>query len=162
MKLSRRNVLTAAACGLALPAVVANAAASTAADPDPAMRRALETAVAAFFAGWASGDWQAFLDRCDEQMIFQFPVGEQSGRHAPPHGKQALAAWAAAHNAQGNRITESVVDLKLFAADWVVLCDRGSGTIGGAPYTGLHALFMRAGPSGKLAEFREYFGEIAG
>lgn len=162
MKLSRRNALTAAACGLVLPAVAANAVAGTAADPDPATRRALETAVDAFFAGWASGDWQAFLDRCDEQMIFQFPVGEQRGRHAPPHGKRTLAAWAAAHNAQGNRITESTVDLKLFAADWAIVCDRGSGSIGGAPYTGLHALFMRAGPSGKLVEFREYFGEIAG
>jgi hypothetical protein len=162
MKLSRRNALTAAACGLVLPAVAANAAMGAAADPDPATRRSLETAVDAFFAGWASGDWQAFLDRCDEQMIFQFPVGEQRGRHAPPHGKQALTAWAAAHRAQGNRITQSTVDLKLFAADWAIVCDRGSGSIGGAPYTGLHAIFMRAGSSGKLIEFREYFGEIAG
>lgn len=162
MKISRRNVLTAAACGLVLPAAVANAVAGTAADPDTATRLALETAVDAFFAGWASGDWEAFLDLCDERMTFQFPVGEQRGRHAPPHGKQALAAWTAAHRIQGNRITESVVDLKLFCADWVVICDRGNGTIGGAPYTGLHALLLRAGPSGKLIEFREYFGEIAG
>lgn len=160
MKLSRRNALTAAACGLILPTVVANAAQETAADPDAAARRALEAAVNAFFAGWASGAWEAFLDRCDEEMIFQFPIGEQRGRHAPPHGKQALTAWAAAHRAQGNRITESIVDLKLFAADWAIVCDRGNGSIGGVPYTGLHALFMRVGPAGKLIEFREYFGEI--
>lgn len=160
MKLNRRDALAAAAYGLMLPAAVA--VASTEGSPNPATRRALEAAVDAFFAGWASGDWSAFLDGCDEAMTFQFPVGEQGGRHAAPQGKRALAAWAAAHQRQGNRITESAVDLKLFAGDWVVICDRGSGTIGGTAYTGLHALFMRAGPNGKLMEFREYFGEIAG
>lgn len=162
MKISRRKALKAAACGLVLPAAAGNATTGAAANPDPATRRALEAAVDAFFAGWASGDWNAFLDCCDETLVFQFPVGEQRGRHASPDGKRALAAWAAAHREQGNRITESIVDLKLFAADWVVLCDRGSGSIGGAPYTGLHALFMRAGPTGRLIEFREYFGELAG
>lgn len=157
MKLSRRGALTAAACSLILPA-----AAGARDNPSPSARRALEAAVDAFFDGWASGDWNAFLDCCDEAMTFQFPAGEQRGRHTPPHGKQALAAWATAHREQGNRITESIVDLKLFADDWVVICDRGNGSISGAPYTGLHALFMRAGPAGKLVEFREYFGEIAG
>ncbi|MER8775393.1 nuclear transport factor 2 family protein [Mesorhizobium sp. M0977] len=155
MKLTRRAV-AAAGGGLFV-----SAAAAWGATSDPGARHVLEAAVDAFFAGWASGDWTAFLDCCDETMTFQFPVGEQRGRHGPPEGKPALAAWTAAHQAQGNRITKSTVDLKLFAADWVIVCDRRSGTISGAPYTGLHAIFMRAGPTGKLVEFREYFGEIA-
>ncbi|NNG69317.1 nuclear transport factor 2 family protein [Rhizobium laguerreae] len=155
MKLTRRAF---AASGGAL---FVSAAAAWGATSDPGARRMLEAAVDAFFTGWASGDWTAFLDCCDETMTFQFPVGEQPGRHGPPDGKQALTAWTAAHQAQGNRITESTVDLKLFAADWVIVCDRGSGTIGGARYTGLHAIFMQAGSTGRLVEFREYFGEIA-
>ena len=155
MKLTRRAV-TAAGGGL-----LVSSAAAWGATSDTELRRELEATVEAFFAGWASGDWSTFLDRCDETMTFQFPVGEQRGRHGPPHGKRALAAWTAAHKAQGNRITESIVDLKLFASDWIIICDRGSGMIGGGPYTGLHALFMRAGPTGRLIEFREYFGDIA-
>ena len=155
LKLTRRAV---AAVGGGL---LASATGAWGATSGTAVRRALEAAVDGFFAGWASGDWTAFLDCCDETMTFQFPVGEQRGRHGPPNGKRALAAWTAAHQAQGNRITDSIVDLKLFADDWVIICDRGIGTIGGRPYTGLHALFMRAGPTGKLVEFREYFGEIA-
>lgn len=154
MKFTRRAV--AAGTGLLVAAPAAWGATS-----DTSVHRALERAVDAFFAGWASGDWTAFLDCCDENMTFQFPAGEQRGRHEPPNGKRALTAWTAAHQAQGNRITESVVDLELFASDWVIVCDRGSGTIGGSPYTGLHALLMRAGPTGKLIEFREYFGDIA-
>jgi hypothetical protein len=152
---TRRQLLAAAAGSLLIP-VAGNARGNQATD----QRRALDAAVEAFFAGWATGNWKAFLDRCDDAMTFQFPVGEQRGRHVSPRGKQALVAWTEAHRAQGNRITESLVDLKLFADDWVVVCDRGSGVIGGAPYTGLHALFMRAGPSGRLVEFREYFGEL--
>jgi len=155
MMKSRRHLLAATAGSLLVP-VAGNVRGSQV----DGQRRALDAAVEAFFTGWATGNWQAFLDRCDDAMTFQFPVGEQRGRHVSPHGKQALVAWAMAHRAQGNRITESHVDLKLFADDWVVVCDRGSGAIGGEPYTGLHALFMRAGPSGKLVEFREYFGEL--
>ncbi|MER9801334.1 nuclear transport factor 2 family protein [Mesorhizobium sp. M0142] len=127
MKLTRRAV-TAAGGGLFV-----SAAAAWGATSDPGARHVLEAAVDAFFAGWASGDWTAFLDCCDETMTFQFPVGEQRGRHGPPDGKPALAAWTAAHQAQGNRITKSTVDLKLFAADWVIVCDRGSGTISARP-----------------------------
>jgi hypothetical protein len=47
----------------------------------------------------------------------------------------------------------------LYQGDWIVVCDRGSGRIGGNPYTGLHAIFMKA-EQGKIVEFCEYFGEL--
>lgn len=156
MKLTRRDMLLSAGAGMLLaPGTAASATTTSAA------RAALQAAADAFFAGWSSGDWRPFLDRCDDDMVFQFPAGPQRGRHEPPHGKPALAAWTEAHREQGNRITRSTVDLELFADDWLVLCDRGSGTIAGAPYTGLHAIFLRANGAGKIVEFREYFGEIA-
>lgn len=156
MNLTRRNALLSAGAGMLLAPDHARAA-----TPATAVQAALQAALDAFFAGWSSGNWQLFLDHCDDAMIFQFPVGEQRGRHGPPDGKHALAAWTAAHRKGGNRITRSTVDLKLFADDWLIVCDRGSGTIRGAPYSGLHAIFLRANDAGKIVEFREYFGEIA-
>lgn len=155
MDTCRRNLLLSAGAGLLLTAGSGHAATAA------SVRSSLQEALDAFFAAWASGDWQLFLDRCDEGMIFQFPIGEQRGRHAAPGGKTALRAWTEKHREEGNRITQSKIDLKLFAEDWLIICDRGSGTIGGSPYSGLHAIFMRANVAGKIIEFREYFGELA-
>lgn len=154
MKLSRRDALLASVAGLLV------ATSGGAMGAGEGSRSVLQGALDAFFAGWRTGDWRDFLRRCDDSIVFQFPVGAQRGRHHAPMGRAALTAWTAAHAAEGNRITDSVVDLKLFADDWLVICDRGSGTIAGAPYTGLHAIFMRAGKGGKIVEFREYFGEL--
>jgi ketosteroid isomerase-like protein len=120
----------------------------------------LERAVQAFFASWSSGDWRPFLDLCADQMVFQFPVGPQKGRHSGMAGKTALIAWTRRHQETDSRILESRVDLKLLADDWIIVCDRGSGRIEGAPYTGLHAIFMHLSPDGRIDEFREYFGEV--
>lgn len=155
MDATRRNLLLSAGAGLLLASGSGQTAGTS------TVQTALQAALDAFFAGWSSGDWQPFLDRCDDAMVFQFPVGEQRGRHAAPNGKRALQAWVAEHQRNGNRITRSAIDLKLFAGDWLVICDRGSGTIGGAPYSGLHAIFMHADDAGKIVEFREYFGELA-
>lgn len=149
----RRNLLMSAGSGALLAPVLAGAKPSSS-------QGALQAALDAFFAGWSSGNWQPFLDRCDEAMTFQFPAGEHRGRHHAPDGKRALTAWATAHRENGNRITQSTIDLKLFADDWLIICDRGTGNIAGAPYTGLHAIFMRANGEGKIVEFREYFGEV--
>ncbi|MGR4842386.1 nuclear transport factor 2 family protein [Rhizobium sp. LARHSG275] len=98
MKLTRRAVTASGG------ALFVSTAAAWGATSDPGARRVLEAAVDAFFAGWASGDWTAFLDCCDETMTFQFPVGEQRGRHGPPEGKRAVTAWTAAHQAQDHGI----------------------------------------------------------
>lgn len=106
-------------------------------------RESLDAAIDAFFAGWRTGDWSGFLSRCADEMTFQFPVGAQRGRRGGRDGKAALTAWCRAHAQAGNRITETVADLRLYDGDWAVICDRGAGHIDGRPYTGLHAIFMR-------------------
>jgi|GEM_PF-3402014 len=156
MSLSRRDVILSAGAGALLAPSFAHGASNTS-----NLQGALQAALDAFFSGWSSGNWKPFLALCDDTMVFQFPVGDQRGRHAAPAGKRALTAWATSHQEKNNRITHSTIDLKLFAEDWVIICDRGSGTIEGAPYTGLHAIFMRANSSGNIVEFREYFGELA-
>lgn len=151
--LSRRGAL-------ALSAGAALLAEPAAAQPQAERRAALDAAIDAFFAGWRTGDWSGFLSRCAEEMTFQFPVGAQRGRHLGQAGKAAITAWCAAHAESGNRIAETVADLRLYDGDWAVICDRGTGRIQGQPYTGLHAIFMRADARGLITEFREYFGEI--
>jgi ketosteroid isomerase-like protein len=128
---------------------------------DTGSRRILDQAVDAFFDGWCTGNWKAFLAMLADDFIFQFPAGPQRGCHTGAAGKNRITEWAENHSTAGNRITESTIDLRLYCENWIVICDRGSGKFGGEPYTGLHAIFMRA-ESGKIAEFREYFGELPG
>ncbi|WP_119272793.1 nuclear transport factor 2 family protein [Taklimakanibacter deserti] len=153
---SRRNAL------LLLSTTAALVGKPTDAWAAPDFRPALEAAIDAFFDGWRSGDWSPFLARCADDFTFQFPVGPQRGRRTGTEGKASITAWCRAHAQAGNRITESAVSLRLFDADWAVICDRGNGVIEGQPYTGLHAIFMRAGAAGQIVEMREYFGELPG
>jgi ketosteroid isomerase-like protein len=129
--------------------------------PNPGSRQVLDQAVDAFFDGWRSGNWKTFLALLADDFIFQFPAGPQRGLHTGADGKKRVTEWAANHSSAGNRITESTIDLRLYSENWLLVCDRGSGKFGGQPYTGLHAIFMRA-EGGKIAEFREYFGELPG
>jgi ketosteroid isomerase-like protein len=151
---SRRNALQAASGLIALCSTTALAQQSS------DTRAVLDGAITAFFAGWRTGDWSDFLGRCADDFTFQFPVGDQKGRHSGTAGKAAVAAWCQAHAKAPNRITDSTETLRMFDGDWAVVCDRGSGLFEGKPYTGLHAIFMKAGPAGKITEFREYFGEL--
>lgn len=132
---------------------------TSASTTDTDSRQVLDLAVDAFFDGWRTGDWKAFLTLLADDFIFQFPAGPQRGRHTGAKGKSRITEWAANHSSAGNRITESTIDLRLYGENWIVICDRGSGKFGGQAYTGLHAIFMRA-EGGKIAEFREYFGEL--
>jgi ketosteroid isomerase-like protein len=152
--LSRRRSLRFAACGLAI------ASSPDLAHGQDSRRVVLEGAITAFFNGWRTGDWADFLSRCADDFTFQFPAGPHKGRHTGPAGKAAIAEWCASHSKAPNRITDTSETLRMFDGDWVVVCDRGSGLFEGKPYTGLHAIFMKAGPGNKIIEFREYFGEI--
>jgi len=143
--------------GLAALALLLAGARAHAAPPQPSAL--LDRAFAAFFAGWRSGDWAPFLALCADDFIFQFPAGAQAGRHSGRAGRAAMEAWCSEHVRAGNRIDRSDEILRLNDGDWGVLCDRGRGTIGGQPYDGLHAIFMRAEGS-RIAEFREYFGLV--
>jgi ketosteroid isomerase-like protein len=145
------------------PAALAALATSAAhgAVSDQETRAVLDRAVENFFAGWATGDWEPYLEMLADDFVFQFPVGPYRGRHTGAKAKRAMMAWAREHAAANNRITQSSIDLRLYDGDWVVVCDRGIGHIGGSPYDGLHAIFMKASGD-RIVEYREYMGDIAG
>ncbi|HEY0945788.1 MAG TPA: nuclear transport factor 2 family protein [Opitutaceae bacterium] len=151
--ISRRHFILAAGAS-ALATVPVRAGISNA-----DTRKTLAHAVETFFRSWHSGNWDPFLSLLTPEFTFQFPTGPQRGRHVGAEGRRRIEEWARAHTREGNRITASAPDLRLYDGDWVVVCDRGSGEFGGQRYTGLHAIFMRA-EGDRIAEFREYFGEL--
>jgi ketosteroid isomerase-like protein len=154
---SRRDLLRLSLIAPAVALPIALAPAARANDHRPALDRAID----AFFAGWRTGNWQPYLDLCARDVTFQFPVGPQGGRHTGTDGRAALEAWCASH-AAADRITDTVESLRMYDGEWAVVCDRGTGVVGGQSYTGLHAIFMRARSDGLIVEFREYFGELGG
>jgi ketosteroid isomerase-like protein len=142
---------------LALP-FVSNAQAQTTQSPNKAV---LDAAADHFYAGWANGNWEPFIAMLSDDFIFQFPAGPAAGRHVGPGAKDKLATWARGHGAAGDRVPDVQMTLRVNNGEWIITNDRGRGVISGKPYDQLHAIFMRA-KDGKIVEFREYFGNLAG
>ena len=122
----------------------------------------LDLAADRFYAGWASGNWEPFFATLDDKdFIFQFRVGPYAGRHVGAGAKDKLVAWAGGHGKAGDRVPNVEMALRVHAGDWIILNDRGRGTIDGKPYDNQHAILMRA-QNGKIVEYREYFGNLTG
>lgn len=117
-----------------------------------------ENACQKFLDGWATGNWQPFLDSLSENLIFQYPAGKYRGKHLAPKGKQAMVAWANAHKEQGDRI-QITPSLTIFQDDWMIFTDESVGTYNGEAYEGNEAYFLRV-QDGQIVEYREYIGDI--
>ncbi|NJO81057.1 MAG: nuclear transport factor 2 family protein [Cyanobacteria bacterium RM1_2_2] len=123
-------------------------------------RDVLEAAYQKFLNGWATGDWQPFLDELSEDLIFQYPAGTFRGRHLAPDGKPAMVAWANGHKEAGDRI-QITPSLSIFQDDWGIFAANSTGTYNGEPYDGNEAYFLRA-QGDQIVEYREYIGDIVG
>jgi ketosteroid isomerase-like protein len=142
---------------LALP-FVSTAQAQTTQSPNKAV---LDAAADHFYAGWATGNWVPFIATLGDDFIFQFPVGPHAGRHTGAAGKEKMIAFVSEHGKAGNRVPNVQMMLRVNDGEWIITNDRGRGMVDGKPYDQLHAIFMRA-KDGKIVEFREYFGNLAG
>jgi ketosteroid isomerase-like protein len=121
----------------------------------------LDSAADHFYAGWAKGNWEPFIATLGDDFIFQFPAGPHAGRHVGAGAKDKLIAFVREHGKAGNRVPDVQMTLRVNTGEWIITNDRGRGVIDGKPYDQLHAIFMRA-KDGKIVEFREYFGNLAG
>jgi ketosteroid isomerase-like protein len=121
----------------------------------------LDAAADHFYAGWAKGNWEPFIATLSDDFIFQFPAGPHAGRHIGAGAKDKLIAFVREHGRAGNRVPDVQMTLRVNTGEWIITNDRGRGVIDGKPYDQLHAIFMRA-KDGKIVEFREYFGNLAG
>lgn len=120
----------------------------------------LENAYQQFLNGWATGNWQPFLDLVSDDLIFQYPAGVYKGRHLAPEGKPKMVAWANAHGGAGDRI-QIIPSLKLFQDDWGFFCANSIGTYNREPYDGNEAYVLRV-RGNQVIEYREYIGDIVG
>lgn len=123
-------------------------------------RDILEDAYQKFLNGWATGDWQAFLDTLSDDLIFQYPAGTYRGRHLAPEGKPAMVAWANGHKEAGDRI-QITPSLSIFQDDWGIFTANSTGIYNGDPYDGNEAYFLRV-QGDQIVEYREYIGDIVG
>lgn len=120
----------------------------------------LENAYQQFLNGWATGNWQSFLDSLSDDLIFQYPAGVYKGRHLAPEGKLKMTAWAHSHREAGDRI-QITPTLKVFQDDWGIFCADSIGKYNGESYDGNEAYFLRV-HGNQIIEYREYIGDIVG
>jgi ketosteroid isomerase-like protein len=123
-------------------------------------REVLEDAYQEFISGWATGNWQPFLDLLSDDLIFQYPAGTYRGRHLALKGKPVMLAWANAHKDAGDRI-QITPSLTVFQDDWGIFTAISVGTYNGEPYDGNEAYFLRV-QGNQIVEYREYIGDIVG
>ncbi len=121
-------------------------------------RRVGQQAIDHFLSGWSTGNWEPFIAMLSDNFVFQFPGGPFQGRHDGPDAKQKMVQWARHNGEAGDRIF-SEPNLTMVDGDWIVFCDRASGTIDGQSYSGFHAIFMKI-DGDKIAEYREYIGDL--
>ena len=125
---------------------------------DDALKKTAELAYQRFRAGWATGNWEPFIEMLTDDFIFQFPAGPFKGRHQPPEGKRLMTEWARSYAKTGDRIIIQP-NIKLFTDDWGIFCENSSGVEGGLPYKGTEAIFIRV-RGDKVIEYREFIGDI--
>ena len=118
----------------------------------------LENAFQHFLNGWATGNWQPFLDLLSDDLIFQYPAGNYKGRHFAPEGKPKMIDWARCHSERGDRIQIDPT-FKLIGGDWGLFCADSVGTYNGEQYEGNEAYLLRVRDN-QIIEYREYIGDI--
>jgi ketosteroid isomerase-like protein len=125
---------------------------------DDSLKKIAELAYQRFRDGWATGNWEPYIEMLADDFTFQFPAGPFKGRHLPPDGKRLMTEWARGYAKSGDRINIQP-NLKLFSDDWGIFCENGSGIEGGLTYKGTEAIFIRV-RGDKVIEYREFIGDI--
>ena len=120
----------------------------------------LNAAYEQFLNGWATGEWQSFLDLLSDDLIFQYPAGTYKGRHLAPVGKQKMIDWARFHSDRGDRI-QIIPSLRIFQGDWGLFTADSIGTYNSESYEGNEAYLLRV-QGDHIVEYREYIGDIDG
>ena len=113
-----------------------------------------------FVQGWATGNWQPFLDLLSDDLIFQYPAGAYKGRHLAPAGKQKMIDWAHFYSERGDRI-HIHTNFQMINGEWALFCANSVGKYNGEDYEGNEAYLLRMRDN-QVIEFCEYIGDIDG
>lgn len=122
----------------------------------------LQTAQQAFdylAQGWATGNFQSFIDMLADDVLFWLPVGKQRDNSSEYEGKQQILARLQARTERGDRLNLKSLD-QITSNDTTVTFEfESQGTIRNQPFKGRNAVSFDI-KGDKIAGVREYFGDI--
>lgn len=109
--------------------------------------------------GWATGNFQPYLDLLSDNVKFRLPVGTQRGQPFGYEGKEQITARLRARQAAGDRLTFNPPD-RITSNDITVTFEfESQGIIRNQPYKGRNAISFEF-KNDKISSIREYFGDI--
>ncbi|QSJ15958.1 nuclear transport factor 2 family protein [Nostoc sp. UHCC 0702] len=109
--------------------------------------------------GWATGDYQPYIDMLSDHVSFWLPVGKQRSQPFAYEGKQQIIARLQARTEKGDRLTFSSPDRVTSNNTTVTFEFESQGTIASLPFKGRNAISFDV-KGGKISAVREYFGDI--
>ncbi|BAY26753.1 hypothetical protein NIES2100_65690 [Calothrix sp. NIES-2100] len=109
--------------------------------------------------GWATGNFQPFIDMLALEVMFWLPVGQQRDTSFGYEDKQQLIARLQARKDRGDRLIFSTPDLVTSNDTTVTFEFESQGIIRNQPFTGRNVVSFDINGD-KIAGVREYFGDI--
>jgi ketosteroid isomerase-like protein len=109
--------------------------------------------------GWATGDFQPYIDMLSDQVKFWVPVGKQRSTSFGYEGKEQMSARLWRHKEAGDRLTFSSPDHVTSNNTTVTFEFESQGTIANQPFKGRNAISFDV-KDDKISGVREYFCDI--
>lgn len=122
----------------------------------------IDTACQAFAylaQGWATGDFQPYIEMLSDDVSFSLPVGTQRGQPFSYEGKEEIIARLRSRQAAGDRLTFSPPDRITSNNTTVTFEFESQGTIRNQLFQGRNAISFDL-KNNQISSIREYFGDI--
>ncbi|RCJ27255.1 hypothetical protein A6770_25950 [Nostoc minutum NIES-26] len=109
--------------------------------------------------GWATGNFQPYIDMLSDDVSFWLPVGTQRDQSFSYEGKEQIIARLRTRQAAGDRLIFSPAD-RITSNDTTITFEfESQGTIRNQPFRGRNAISFDV-KNDKISSIREYFGDI--
>ncbi|BAZ53683.1 hypothetical protein NIES4103_63660 [Nostoc sp. NIES-4103] len=109
--------------------------------------------------GWATGDFQPYIDMLSDDVTFSLPVGKQRNQPFAYEGKQQIIARLRAWTEAGDRLTLSSPDRITSNNTTVTFEFESQGMINNQTFKGRNAISFDV-KGCQISAVREYFGDI--
>lgn len=109
--------------------------------------------------GWATGNFQPFIDMLADEVMFWLPIGQQRNTPFGYEDKQQLIARLQVRTERGDRLIFSPPKNILSNDTSVIVEFETQGTIRNQAFTGNNVISFDI-QDDKITGIREYFGEI--
>ncbi|WP_017653305.1 nuclear transport factor 2 family protein [Fortiea contorta] len=109
--------------------------------------------------GWATANFQLFMEMLTDDVVFWLPVGKQRNKTFEYEGKQQIMARLQARSSRGDRLVLSSPDQVTSNAVTVTFEFTSQGTVRNQPFQGRNLISFDI-KDDKISGIREYFGDI--